>query len=291
MSIDLIARHVVGETSLQLHDRGWKGSLTLILPSFQIYDVPRPGDPWPYFDHDLPHLKCISIDWQELTDKTVRVRCEYSTAAEAEDPEYYEASLDFGMKSVDRTQGWVWRDSQRPVTQDIETEIAIATYTIRMDRTVSPFDVMMDAIGRLNDRKFHGRPAETMRFLGCREEQSRGFDRELLRVSSEYVFAVLPHSHQLVDRAPVIDVDSDGNEIIYQDKDEDKPGYTTDATKVGTPKYVSGVAGQPGLDMPLNIYDLDEESNPKPRYDLCDFATVLGLPIQPGDDEPGEDEI
>lgn len=288
MSIDLISRHVIGETSLQLNDKGWKGSLSIIVPSVQMYDAPKPGDPWPFLTHNLPHLKCIAVDWLELTDSMVRIKCEYSTDAETEDSEYYEASLDFGMRTVDKTRGWVWRDTDRAVTQQIETEISTTSYTIKMRRTTSPFEVIQSAIGRLNDRKFHGMEAETMRFLGCREDQSRGFNRELLKVTSDYVFAVLPHSHQLVEREPLIDVDQDGNDIIWQNKEPTKPGYTTDASKVGTPVYVSGIAGQPGLDMPLNLYDLDDDSNPRPRYGLCDFAGVLGLPTVDGDDDPGD---
>lgn len=268
---------------IEQDERGITGYVQYLVPKSQIFspELPVPGEAWPIAGQDLPWLKCRRAEWEEAEGDVALCTYHYTTGGQLGE-HYYQAHLEIDMQTMDVTKGLTWEDANIAVVQPIATAWPTGSYYIRMRRAAPPNDLVEAAVGRVNQKVFHGFAAETMLFTGM--DTSESYDREGNGVDCEvtFHFAVQPISHNYVWREPTYDVDADGNTLIYQDKDNTKGGYTVDPAKIGTPVPVAGTAGTAGWDKPTSGND-PITGLPIYRYGWCDFAAVLGIPRKTGD--------
>jgi hypothetical protein len=240
-------------------------------------DLPKVGDSWSF---DLPYLVCVQVEAREGSIGECEFVAHYSTDRQLAE-EFYEASWDWDFEVIDCTRGYVWRDVGTPVDVDIPTVMPVASYRITMRRLAPPNDVIDSVMGKVNDRKFHGCAAGTLRFDGCGTDESYDLAGALLSVRTVYKFTKRQRPHNEAWREPLQARDENGELMYWSDViDSELPNYTEDATKIATPYYVSGDAGTAGWDEP-------QDSLGDPRYGEADFATVLDIPVQAGDDAAG----
>jgi hypothetical protein len=235
--------------------------------------LPQYGEVW---SADLPYLVCVEVDAQEGSIAECEYVARYSTDRQIAD-EFYESSWDWDLEVIDCTKGFTWRDAGTPVTIDIPTVVPVASYRLTFKRELPPDDVIDSALGKLNDRKFHGCATGTLRFDGCGTDESYAADGSLISVRTVYKFTKKTRSHNEAWREPLQARDLNGDLIYYQNIDAGEPYYTVDATLIGTPVWVSGTAGTGAWDEP-------QDSDTDPRYESCNFASVLDIPIKSGDD-------
>lgn len=245
--------------------------------------LPKIGDAW---SPQLPYLKCVNIDVDELEERPgiCRFVADFSSEGVSAE-EYVQIRVEHSLRASDVTKSRTWESTGTPVLTDITTDEPVTHYIMTVRDVSAPYEKIQQAIGKINEKKFRGFAPETMRFDGADTEESYDQEGNLLSVTTTYSFTVLDKSHNYDWRPALIARDVDYNEIYWQCIDEDEPFYTTDPTKVGTPVYVNQLEGQSNNPAGVAGWDKAKDSNGKYKYELCDFATVLGLPRAPGDEE------
>jgi len=244
-----------------------------------IAGLPHYGDPW---SPELPFLRVVSIDAEDNGSGYAEYIVQYSTERQLGEA-FFEASLDYGLEQIDCTKGYVWETAGTPVTMDIPPYVSVLVYTIRMRQPAPPYQDVVMAQDKINSKIFHGFARETMRFEGASTEESYDSNGNIISVQSSYRFIIRTRSHNEAWREPLQARDADGNPIYWHNIDPNKPFYTTDPTKIATPVWVNQVPGNEGAIAGTGGWD-KMKNGTSYRYELCDFAAVLGLPKKTGDE-------
>lgn len=290
---------------LTVDQNGYTGTIELLVPMDEVdpvYDpygrgFPRIGDLWPGMEQ--PQLRCTRI---RITDAGMlangQVKCavsvEYATNTDLGDgfTPFYRVTVDGGVETLAAgTGGWVWESTGTPVTEDLQ--LLSQRCDIRVSgHIVGPVDEapMLACLGCVNDRRFLGRPANTLR-LESYSWRPVYDDRGLvIAYDVEYMFQYRSRDWNMMWRSAVQARGSDGRLLHWQNEDDTQPTYTTDPEKIGTPIWVneyptpnSNPAGVGDWDRPL--------AGGEPVYTAVDFAGVLGIPPRAGDDPAGEPEV
>ncbi len=275
-----------GTRELNFQKKGITGTKTLLCDWSDIEPVldstlPVIGTPW---SAGLPYLQCVDVVAREGTISECEYVCRYSTGGQLGE-DFYEWSLRVNGETLDRTKGYRWRDAGTPVTVEIPTIIAVATYAIKVKQTSSPLSAITAAMNKVNSVTFHGFEPGTLRFDGADTSASYDSNGLLVSVQTIYEFTWKPWSHNLAWREPeykrwgYIEGHQDlfGEIIKWHDTPlpflETDPYVTSDPTKLWMPIPRDGITGIGAWDTPE-----DHNNNDATRYGECDFATVLGLP-------------
>lgn len=270
------------DEKLQIGPRGMAGTRVYSCAWSEITDValPAQGAAW---DSYYPYLRCDSIDAERDGPFNAVFTATYSTQGEYGE-DFYESSMEFGCEVLDTTRGCEWDVVGGPCDIPVSTIYPTCDYVITIRKGLSPTQTIMNTIGLLNDRKFHGCPAETLLFMGGGVSESYDRNGVLMHAQTSYKFLRRMRSHNEVWReARQKVVDGIPQWYHYAETDDGEPNWTGDQALESTPVYVSGIAGKPGWDKPFYMDGVTK----KYRYETGDFATLLGLPIMEDDDEPG----
>jgi hypothetical protein len=235
-----------------------------------IYDASLPviGEAWSLA---YPMLRCVQIESEELDGGVGELTAQYSTERQLAES-FVEINKSFETKADDRTRGWEWKNAGTCVEDYVPTETPVTIWTVRVRQGSSPDEAIRTAQNKINLYEWNGVPAGYLRFLGAEQDSRYAITGALVSIDTVYKFEETTIPQNWFWREPVQDVDADGNGLVYQNKDAAKTDtYTTDATKIGMRKYVSGTAG-------TGAFDEMEDSAGAARYASCNFALVLGIP-------------
>lgn len=255
--------------------------------------IPQVGDAHP----DNPYLFCTRRRPSEDDDGNAIVVCTYENEGQLAE-EFYEYSADFSAEVLDTTKGMKWKNAGTPVDIPIPTIHPITAETITVRLITSPRDSIRSAVGKVNDRKFHGAEAGHLLLEGASVRISRDPSGNVISAQSTFRFLWREREHNEVWREAQQAVTKEGILIKFHNDPSatDDYWYTDGATahaydglvhQPGEPVYIlDPVAGKSDWDKPC----YDDAGTERYRYKECDFATVLGLPTDEGDDAPGEPE-
>jgi hypothetical protein len=279
----LVDKISVAGIKLHQDNKGMTAIRSYLVPSADIFDtaLPYPGTPWPGPPYVIPNLVCIEGNWEEEESGLFRATYDYSTERNLGD-DFVDVSVDYATETMDTTRGGTWLVAGTKVQQSIPTVTGVEIYSLTLKTTAAPKDQIRVVRNTVNEHTFHGYLPETLRFDGATMSYSYDIDGNTISQQVTYKFTARDRSHNYIWREPVIDVDKDGNEIVYQNKDVTKTdSYTTDADLLGTKKVVGDPAGSAGWDKPT--FGVDGDGNYIYRYNTSDFAMALGLAMEPGD--------
>lgn len=243
----------------------WAGDIENYNPN-----LPRIGDSW---SPAYPALRCVNVEARELGAGMGEVTAEYSTDGLV-DADAWEESLEFFSETVDQTRSWSWETTGRPVEVQIPTPTTALRYVLRGKVPAPPTDAVKSALNTVNKFAWRGFAPGTLRLDGVNTSATYDSTGAIVSVRTTYTFIWNPRGHNYVWRQALPERDEFGNTVYWQDRDPNRPGYTTDPTKIGSVKYVSGPAGTGGWDRPR----YQDGSGWKYRYEESDFAAVLGIP-------------
>lgn len=199
-----------------------------------------------------------------------------------------EESIDIGVEPVEDDTGYTWRNAGTPVVDPIPRTRPITIITLDLNETLPPKTKTDPVVGCVNDRKFRGVPAGYLLFDGVKAKNAYGDSGTIISSSSSYIFRRRYHAPWRLRWRPAEQArDATGDPIYWQNIDSTEPYYTTNPAKIATPVWVNQVPGWESL--LSGTADWDEPiKDGQGYYTECDFATVLNLPIEVGDDAPGE---
>jgi hypothetical protein len=274
---------IPASATLHQDSKGMTGQLSYLVDEADLFNplLPTPGSVWPG-PQDLPYLRCIEANWTQRECDIWAAVYEFSTERQLGE-DFCDVSVSGAVENVDTTQGWTWKDTGTTVEIDIPTPIGVEVYEITVRKEVLDYSALRTAINCVNDRVFHSYAAGTLLLETYRVTQSYTLAGETSSAQVSYSFKYNAQGHNKVWRPPLQDVDADGNGLVYQNKDSEKTdSYTTDVTLVGAKVYVDSAAPVGGAPAGVGAWDTPQLSGAN-RYAECDFATVLGLPKNPGD--------
>lgn len=228
------------------------------------------------FDSANPQLVCVDIAYDQDEAYSAIVTCHYSNQG-IYGADFYTENLDFSCEVLDTTRSCTWETAGTPVDIPISTIYPIVEYSVGIKVETAPIPAIISAVGKLNSKIFHGCAAETLLFEGANVAASYDKNGNASSFNVTYKFLYRQRSHNMAWREAKQKYVNNMPQY-YQSESASSPNYTTDSTKDSQPVYVSGTAGTGAWDKPI------DESTGKYRYETCDFAAVLGLPKQAGDE-------
>jgi hypothetical protein len=251
-----------------------------------LVDCPKPGDSLPAF----PALRVKRVNlkgagtpyddgfgngcWTHVY-AYVDYTLEYRSCLLGDPPR---VSYDYAAEVLNTGSGRLWDIAGTPIEPEdlpsstLYPEVSI-TLSVAMLGPAVPWASLTDLAGKVNEEAYAvvsdgetliSVDAETLLFLGAGVEGQYDFGTSAWYYQIQYKFLWRPRSHNEIWRLAKRDVDADGNEMKYQDKDEAKANYSIDPALVGTCVYVSGTAGTAAWDT----------TTPK-NYETGDFSALL----------------
>jgi len=280
---------------------GLSGSIEFRLPWDEVdpvYDpfargLPRIGELWPGMWQ--PQLRCTKISLDDLGVQGgiawCRLTAEFSTKNDLGDgtAPFFRIEVDGGVESAEAgSGGWVWESTNTTVTADLP--LLSARSDIRVSGKIyEAIDEAnyLSALGAVNDRRFLGRPAGTLRFESYRLAPMYDVDGTVTGFEVEFRFQHRSHDWRELWRPALQARGADGQPLYWQNQNpDDTVTYTTNPSKLGLPVYVNELIGQGSNPAGIGGWD-------KPKlgsnylYEAIDLSTQLGIPPVPGDDAPG----
>lgn len=242
--------------------------------------LPKLGDVYP----DNSFLYCTAREPSQNKDGLAVILYTYENEGQLSE-EFYEYNADFSAEVLDTTKGMTWENAGTKVDIPISTIHPIVTEVITVRALTSPREALRTAVGKVNDRKFHGAEAGHLLLEGASVRISRDQNGTIISAQSTFRFLWRDQEHNEVWRE-ARQKKRDGIWLEYQNtKPEDTETYSL-TEPPGDPVYYDGIQGTSDWDKPYRM----DGTTKFYRYKECDFGTVLGLPIETGDDPIGDPE-
>ena len=285
------------ERTLSYDQKGTTGRRVIICdwadvdPTYDGTHLPKYGDLWPSMS--AINLRCVSVECSRYgiggginNVGYAQVVANYSTEGDIV-ADFYQAEMGVGVESVECGLGWKWATAGSPLEKSLPYTMPMPTYRVTKKQvlTRAQFVAMTMNTGKINNATFHGFNAYHLRFDGFDSSENYGSDGTLTSAITVYKFTARTIDWRYMWHEPEIVHDYvSGNPIYWQNKiatDDNgvaMPNYTTDAAKVGTPMWISGIRGNDGV----GYWDMPTWTDATPTthyiYETADFPTVLGLP-------------
>jgi hypothetical protein len=241
--------------------------------------LPQRGEPWICDTNEVvPYLRCVHAKAVQSRENPYlgTYTAWFSTEQQLSET-FCDVSLEIGLEPGEEGTGYTWKNAGTPVVDATPPPIPVGVVSVRLRLELPPYEVVMGAAGKINDRVFLGYPVGCALFLGANADNSYDLSGNILSAAAVYKFSVKLREHKYFWRPPLQARDASGNLIYWHNIDENEPYYTTDATKAATPVWIHETPDQETNI--AGIGDWDEwEKDAAPYHEECDFASVLGIP-------------
>ncbi len=291
-----------GSRKMQCSQDGLTGVITHLVQWQQIepfYDpyltgLPDIGDLWPGISQ--PQLRVVKIDYDEAMtlgydNSMCMVTVQYSTERNLGNENEYWARWSFSgtHEQIDVGKGgWVWETAGTRLDDGVQVTVQETRCTAELKLRVDQFnrDLIMEVDGCINDRRVFGWPTGCVRCDACDAVPQYNMVGQIISWAVRYEFVGRKIEWNKSWREGTQARDVHGGLLFWQNEDAAADWYTTTATLVGQPVWVSDLPGQSSNPAGTGGWDTPMLGTTR-KYESVDFGTLTNIPLWTGDDPIG----